>query len=69
MHYGGDPQFSVNLSHDLIKYRVLLQREEFLTAKQTKVDLKQFRRISRDVTDCDKGLAAVKKTGSGALPP
>ena len=34
-----------------------------------KVDLKQFRRISRDVTDCDKGLAAVKKTGSGALPP
>ena len=35
----------------------------------SKVDLKQFRRISRDVTDCDKGLAAVKKTGSGALPP
>jgi len=39
MHYGGDPQFSVNLSHDLIKYRALLQREEFLTAKQTTLDM------------------------------
>ena len=39
MHYGGDPQFSVNLSHDLIKYRTLLQQEEFLTAKQTTLDM------------------------------
>ena len=39
MHYGGDPQFSVNLSHDLIKYRALLQWEEFLTAKQTTLDM------------------------------
>jgi len=36
----------------------------------SKVDLKQFRRISRDVTECDKGLAAVKRGGdSGALHP
>jgi len=27
----------------------------------TKVDLKQFRRISCDVTECDKGLAVVKR--------
>jgi len=39
MHYGGDPQFSVNLSHDLIKYRALLQQEEFLIAKQTTLDM------------------------------
>ena len=34
-HYGGDPQFSVNLSRKLIQYRALLNREDMLTAKQT----------------------------------
>jgi len=38
MHYAGDPQFSLNLSSYLIKFRARLQREEFLTAKQTMLD-------------------------------
>ena len=33
-HYGGDPQFSVNLSFKLIKFRALLSQEEMLTTKQ-----------------------------------
>ena len=35
MHYAGDPQFSLNLSSYLIKFRARLQWEEFLAAKQT----------------------------------
>ena len=33
-HYGGNPQFSVNLSFKLIKFRALLSQEEMLTTKQ-----------------------------------
>jgi len=38
MYYGGDAQFSFNLSCDLIKFRALLQREALLTSKQTTLD-------------------------------
>ena len=37
-HYGGDPQFSVNLSFKLIKFRALLSREEMLTTKQATLE-------------------------------
>jgi len=38
MYYGGDAQFSFNLSRDLIKFRALLQWEALLTSKQTTLD-------------------------------
>ena len=37
-HYGGDPQFSVNLSFKLIKFRALLSWEEMLTTKQATLE-------------------------------
>ena len=37
-HYGGDPQFSVNLSFKLIKFSALLSWEEMLTTKQATLE-------------------------------
>ncbi|KIK15579.1 hypothetical protein PISMIDRAFT_16423 [Pisolithus microcarpus 441] len=39
MHYGGDPHISLDLSSYLIKFRAHLQREEFLSAKQTTLNM------------------------------
>ena len=46
MYYGGDAQFSFNLSCDLIKFRALLQREALLTSKQTTVSCTQNRQLN-----------------------
>ena len=44
------------------------QAPELQRTHVCKVDLKQFRRISRDVTECDKGLAVVKRVVAPAHP-
>jgi len=39
MEVRGHAQFSFILSHDLIKFRALLQQEAILTSKQTTLDM------------------------------